>query len=222
MKLLIFSTCAKGRTNPDRAFVFASTSPQGDAGRCRSGLLSSSSPANLRWYLGRAGKRTIGPDKLNQLRHVRFLKNEEGLRRHMDAHRALLAPKFDAVIAALESRLAGTGVAQWTRPEGGYFVSVDIMEGTAKTVVDLARQVGLALTPAGLPGPSGVIPRIPRCVSPPPFRHCRMSVTPPKGSPSASCWQPLRNSPPRNRSVPVEAPVIIRPERSLCVQFLPS
>ena len=73
----------------------------------------------------------------------------------MDAHRALLAPKFDAVIAALESRLAGTGVAQWTKPEGGYFVSVDVLEGTAKTVVDLARNVGLALTPAGATWPYG-------------------------------------------------------------------
>jgi DNA-binding transcriptional MocR family regulator len=143
--------------HPDRAFVFASTSKVTLAGA--GFAFFASSPANLRWYLGRAGKRTIGPDKLNQLRHVRFLKNEEGLRRHMDAHRALLAPKFDAVIAALESRLAGTGVAQWTRPEGGYFVSVDVMEGTAKTVVDLARQVGLALTPAGATWPYGRDPQ---------------------------------------------------------------
>jgi DNA-binding transcriptional MocR family regulator len=139
--------------NPDRAFVFASTSKVTLAG---AGLaFFASSPANVRWYLGHAAKRTIGPDKLNQLRHVRFLKNEEGLRRHMDAHRALLAPKFDAVIAALESRLAGTGVAQWSKPEGGYFVHVDVMEGTAKQIVELARNVGLALTPAGATWPYG-------------------------------------------------------------------
>jgi len=104
------------------------------------------------------GKRTIGPDKLNQLRHVRFLKNEAGLHRHMDAHRALLVPKFDAVIAAfaaLQSRLAGTDVAQWSRPKGGYFVSVDVTEGTARHVVELARNVGLALTPAGATWPYG-------------------------------------------------------------------
>jgi DNA-binding transcriptional MocR family regulator len=143
--------------HPDRAFVFASTSKVTLAG---AGLaFFASSAANLRWYLERAGKRTIGPDKLNQLRHVRFLKNEEGLRRHMDAHRALLAPKFDAVIAALESRLAGTGIAHWSRPEGGYFVSVDVLDGTAKSVVDLARNIGLALTPAGATWPDGRDPQ---------------------------------------------------------------
>jgi DNA-binding transcriptional MocR family regulator len=107
------------------------------------------------WYLARATKRTIGPDKLNQLRHVRFLKNEEGLPRHMDAHRALIAPKFEAVIAALESRLAGTGVAKWSKPEGGYFVSVDVVDGTARQVVELAKAVGVAITPAGATWPLG-------------------------------------------------------------------
>jgi DNA-binding transcriptional MocR family regulator len=112
----ILELCERAN-NPDRAFVFASTSKVTLAG---AGLaFFASSVANVRWYLGRAAKRTIGPDKLNQLRHVRFLKNEAGLRHHMDAHRALLAPKFDAVMAALESRLAGTGAAQWSRPEGG-------------------------------------------------------------------------------------------------------
>jgi DNA-binding transcriptional MocR family regulator len=143
--------------HPDRPFVFASTSKVTLAGAGVSFFASSA--ANLRWYIARAGKRTIGPDKLNQFRHVRFLKNQEGLHRHMDAHRALLAPKFEAVISALESRLAGTGVARWTRPEGGYFVSVDVLEGTAKTVVDLARKVGLALTPAGATSPYGRDPQ---------------------------------------------------------------
>jgi len=139
--------------HPDRPFVFASTSKVTLAGAGFSFFASSA--ANLRWYLARAGKRTIGPDKLNQLRHVRFLKNPEGLHRHMDAHRALLTPKFEAVISTLDSRLAGTGVAHWTRPKGGYFVSVDVLEGTASTVVDLARKVGLALTPAGATWPYG-------------------------------------------------------------------
>jgi DNA-binding transcriptional MocR family regulator len=137
--------------NPDRALVFASTSKVTLAG---AGLaFFASSPNNLRWYLGRAAKRTIGPDKLNQLRHVRFLRNEEGLHRLMDAHRALLAPKFAAVLTALESRLAGTGVAQWSRPEGGYFINVDLQEGAATDVVELARRIGLALTPAGATWP---------------------------------------------------------------------
>jgi DNA-binding transcriptional MocR family regulator len=143
--------------HPDRPLVFASTSKVTLAGAGVSFFASST--ANLRWYLARAGKRTIGPDKLNQLRHVRFLKNPEGLHRHMDAHRALLTPKFEAVISTLDSRLAGTGVARWTKPEGGYFVSVDVLEGIASTVVDLARKVGLALTPAGATWPYGRDPQ---------------------------------------------------------------
>jgi DNA-binding transcriptional MocR family regulator len=133
--------------------VFASTSKVTFAG---AGLaFFASSAANVKWYLAQATKRTIGPDKLNQLRHVRFLKDEAGLLRHMDAHRALIAPKFDAVIAALESRLAGTGVAAWSKPEGGYFISVDVVEGTAKQVVELAKKAGVALTPAGATWPQG-------------------------------------------------------------------
>ena len=139
--------------NPDRAFIFASTSKVTLAG---AGLaFFASSPANVAWYLARAFKRTIGADKLNQLRHVRFLKNEAGLMHHMDGHRALLAPKFDAVITALESRLRGTGAATWVEPEGGYFISVDATPGTAKQVVALAKDAGLALTAAGSTWPHG-------------------------------------------------------------------
>jgi DNA-binding transcriptional MocR family regulator len=148
----ILDLCERAN-HTDRAFVFASTSKVTLAG---AGLaFFASSPANVDWYLKRAAKRTIGPDKLNQLRHVQFLKNEEGLHRHMDAHRALLVPKFDAVIAALESRLAGTGAAKWTKPEGGYFISVDGLDGTAMQVVDLSKKAGVALTPAGATWPGG-------------------------------------------------------------------
>jgi DNA-binding transcriptional MocR family regulator len=139
--------------NPDRAFIFGSTSKITLAG---AGLaFFASSPANVAWYLARAFKRTIGSDKLNQLRHVRFLKNDAGLMRHMDGHRALLVPKFNAVIAALDSRLAGTGAATWVRPEGGYFISLDATPGTAKQVVVLAKDAGLALTAAGATWPFG-------------------------------------------------------------------
>ncbi len=151
----ILELCEKAG-NPDRAFVFASTSKVTFAG---AGLaFFASSAANVKWYLARATKRTIGPDKLNQLRHVRFLKNEQGLLRHMDAHRALIAPKFDAVITALNARLAGTGVATWSKPEGGYFISVDVVEGTARQVVELAKGAGVALTPAGATWPHGKDP----------------------------------------------------------------
>jgi DNA-binding transcriptional MocR family regulator len=139
--------------HPDRAFIFASTSKITLAG---GGLaFFGGSAANVKWYLARTEKRTIGPDKLNQLRHVRFLKDWAGLERHMDAHRAILAPKFAAVEAALEARLGGRRVASWSRPEGGYFISLDATEGTARRVVELAREAGLALTPAGATSPYG-------------------------------------------------------------------
>ena len=148
----ILEICAQAG-NPDRAFIYASTSKITFAG---AGLaLFASSPANVKWYLASAGKRTIGPDKLNQIRHVRFLKSDAGLTAHMDRHRALLEPKFVAVLKALEARLGGTGVAEWTEPAGGYFISVDAMEGTASRVVVLAKEAGLALTPAGATWPHG-------------------------------------------------------------------
>jgi hypothetical protein len=139
--------------NPDRAFIFGSTSKITLAG---AGLaFFASSPANLAWFMARAFKRTIGSDKLNQLRHVRFLKNEAGLARHMDGHRALLVPKFATVIAALGKRLSGTGAATWANPEGGYFISLDATPGTARQVVALAKDAGLALTAAGSTWPGG-------------------------------------------------------------------
>ncbi|BBK35832.1 putative aminotransferase [Allostella sp. ATCC 35155] len=142
--------------HPDRPFLFASTSKITLAG---AGLaLFASSEANVRWYLARAGKRTIGPDKLNQIRHVRFLRDHAGLERHMDGHRRLLAPKFAAVDQALHARLEGSGAARWTKPAGGYFVTVDAMDGTARRVVELARQAGMALTPAGATSPYGSDP----------------------------------------------------------------
>jgi DNA-binding transcriptional MocR family regulator len=148
----ILDVCEKAG-NPDRAFIFGSTSKITLAGGGLAFFASSS--ANVAWYLARAFKRTIGSDKLNQLRHVRFLKDQAGLMRHMDGHRALLAPKFAAVNAALESRLAGTGAATWMRPEGGYFISLDAVPGTAKQVVALAKDAGLALTAAGSTWPHG-------------------------------------------------------------------
>ena len=98
----------------------------------------------------------IGPDKVNQLRHVRFLGGR--LEDHMRAHADLARPKFEAVQRGLERGLAGTGLASWTRPEGGYFVSVDTVPGLAKSVVALAAELGVALTPAGATFPHGKDP----------------------------------------------------------------
>lgn len=150
--LNILDACAEAG-NPDRAIVFASTSKVTIAG---AGLaLLASSPANVTWYLAQAGKRSIGPDKLNQLRHVRFLRDEAGIGAHMDKHRALIGPKFEAVARAFSERLSEHGVARWSRPEGGYFVSLDVADGTASTVVKLAGEAGIALTPAGATHPYG-------------------------------------------------------------------
>ena len=109
----------------------------------------------MRWFLGRSFFRTIGPDKLNQLRHVRFLKDMAGIEAHMEKQRALIAPKFQAVLEALEARLGGTGAATWTKPEGGYFITVDTVDGAAQRTVALAKEAGIALTPAGATSPYG-------------------------------------------------------------------
>ena len=151
----IFDACATGGY-PDRPFVFASTSKVTFGG---AGLgFFASSPANMRWFVARTSRRTIGRDKLNQLRHVRFLRDSDGVRKLMDQHRALLLPKFDAVARALAARLDGTGAARWTHPEGGYFITLDMMLGSARRVVELAKEIGLALTPAGATHPLGQDP----------------------------------------------------------------
>jgi DNA-binding transcriptional MocR family regulator len=148
----ILEACAEAG-NPNRAIVFASTSKVTLAG---AGLaLWASSPENVRWYLAQAGRRSIGPDKLNQLRHVRFLRDDAGIAAHMERHRALIGPKFAAVEEAFAARLNGQGVARWSAPKGGYFVTLDVQDGTAGTVVSLAKEAGIALTPAGATHPYG-------------------------------------------------------------------
>jgi DNA-binding transcriptional MocR family regulator len=143
--------------HPDRAVIFASTSKITFAG---SGVcFLGSSQANVDWYLGHLGKRTIGPDKVNQLRHARYLKDTDTVLALMDRHRAILAPKFDTVIEILRDRLGPHGVASWTEPKGGYFVSLDVVDGTASRVVELTREAGVAMTPAGAAFPYGDDPR---------------------------------------------------------------
>jgi hypothetical protein len=148
-------------------------------------------------------KRTIGADKLNQLRHVRFLKNEAGLMRYMDAYRPLLAPKFAAVQAALDHRLAGTGAATWTHPKGGYFISLDATSGTARRVVTLARDAGLALTAAGSTWPHGNDPDDSNLRLARHFRRWRMLPLHPRGSRCASCSQRSKSSAPDALDRPV-------------------
>ena len=143
--------------HPNRPVIFASTSKVTFAG---SGVcFLGSSAANIEWYLKHLAKRTIGPDKVNQLRHARFLKSVDGVHALMDGHRAILAPKFQAVVDILRARLGDYGVASWTEPKGGYFVSLDVVDGTASRVVQLAREAGIAMTPAGAAFPYGDDPR---------------------------------------------------------------
>ncbi|MBN9634763.1 MAG: aminotransferase, partial [Actinobacteria bacterium] len=93
--------------------------------------------------------KTIGPDKVNQLRHVRFFGDADGVRLHMQRHQALMAPKFAAVAEILDDRLSESKIASWTDPKGGYFVSLDVWPGTAKRTVALAKDAGIAVTAAG-------------------------------------------------------------------------
>ncbi len=140
----------------NRPFIFASTSKITFAG---SGLsLFAASQENVKWLLARLTPRTIGPDKVNQLRHVRFLKNEAGILDLMDRHRVLIAPKFQKVLEIFAEKLAGVPDVSWTKPKGGYFISLDVPKGCAQRVVALAKEAGVALTPAGATHPHGSDP----------------------------------------------------------------
>jgi DNA-binding transcriptional MocR family regulator len=133
--------------NPNRPYVFASTSKITFAG---AGVaFFGSSADNLAWYQRHASIKTIGPDKLNQLRHLRYFGDADGVRRQMARHRDLLLPKFALVLQILEDRLGAAKVASWTEPEGGYFISLDVVDGTATKVIDLAKKAGISLTAAG-------------------------------------------------------------------------
>lgn len=142
----LFAEC-KAVGNPDRVFVYGSTSKITFAG---SGLAAvAGSVANMDWMRKHLTISTIGPDKINQVRHARFFGNFAGLQDHMKKHAALIKPKFDIVSSILEAKLGGKGLAAWTNPKGGYFISLDTNEGCAKRVVQLASEAGVKLTAAG-------------------------------------------------------------------------
>lgn len=150
-------TLAAEAGHADRPFVFGSTSKITLAGAGVAFI--GSSPANIEWWLALTGKRTIGPDKVNHLRHALFLRDADGLRAHMRKHRELIAPKFAVVDRILTENFADVPGVHWTRPKGGYFVCLTVPDGTASEIVQLARQAGIALTPAGATHPGGVDPR---------------------------------------------------------------
>jgi DNA-binding transcriptional MocR family regulator len=148
---------ASAAGHPHRPIMFASTSKITFAGAGVAFLAGS--VETVKWYVGHLGKGAIGPDKVNQLRHAQFFGSPQGVRDHMARHREIIAPKFAEVERVLSERLGGLGVATWTKPTGGYFVSLDVLDGTASRVVALAKEAGIALTPAGASFPQGDDPR---------------------------------------------------------------
>lgn len=142
-----FLNACKEAGNEDLAFLIGSTSKITFAGAGISFIAASAN--NLKWIKTHAFFQTIGYDKINMLRHVKFLKNLAGVKSLMKKHAELIKPKFDATLDALEKNLAGKGIATWTKPTGGYFVGLDVMPGTAKRVEKLALDAGLKLTKIG-------------------------------------------------------------------------
>lgn len=142
--------------NPNRYLKFASTSKITFPGAGISGLAAS--PMNIEETLRVAGIQMVGPDKLNQLRHGRFLPTQEALSRHMAAHAKLLAPKFQLVDRKLKEGLSEKVECSWSSPNGGYFISFEGPKSTAKRIVRLAKEAGVQLTDAGATWPYGKDP----------------------------------------------------------------
>ena len=150
--LNIYDECLKAG-NPDMPLIFASTSKITFPG---AGVaVEAGSPNNVAMLKDRMKYQTIGPDKLNQLRHARMFRTVDDVKRHMKRHAAILRPKFESVISELEKQLSDTGIAKWTNPRGGYFISLDVLEGCAKRVEQLCANAGMILTPAGATYPYG-------------------------------------------------------------------
>ena len=144
---------AKQGGHPNRFWAMSSSSKVTFAG---SGVsFFGSSAENLDWYLEHAGIRGIGPNKINQFAHAEFFGSADGVRELMRRHAELLAPKFAAARRILDERLGEYGVAEWTDPEGGYFISMDVVDGTATRVWELAKDAGIVLTKAGAAYPHG-------------------------------------------------------------------
>lgn len=152
----ILDACVAAGT-PERPYLFASTSKMTFPGAGLSAIAASET--NIADIARKMSFATIGPDKINQLRHVRFFGNLDGMEAHMEKHAAIIAPKFAAVEAALTRHLSGKGIATWCRPQGGYFVSVDLLDNCASEVIQLAAEAGVVLTPAGSTFPYGKDPR---------------------------------------------------------------
>ena len=152
----ILSLCAE-YGNADMVYEFASTSKVTFPGAGVS--VMATSEANLAYLVPLINIQTIGYDKINQLRHVKYLKNKEHTLALMQRHAAILRPKFHAVLDALDKEVAPLGIGTWKRPVGGYFVSYDAMPGTAKRALALCKEAGVTMTGAGATFPYGVDPQ---------------------------------------------------------------
>lgn len=150
--LNILEECEKAG-NPNMVYVFASTSKVSFPGSGVSAIATSIE--NMEYIKQFMTTQIIGHDKINQLRHVRFFKNIDGLNIHMKKHADLLRPKFEAVINILEDELTGLEIGSWTKPKGGYFISFDAMPGCAKAIVAKCKKLGVVLTDAGATYPYG-------------------------------------------------------------------
>ena len=152
----IISECEKAG-NPDMVFEFASTSKVSFPGSGIAALAASAN--NIADIKKQLTIQTIGHDKINQLRHVRFFKDINGLKKHMRKHAEFMRPKFEAVESVLEEELGGLGIGSWTEPKGGYFISFEAMDGCAKAIVAKCKEAGVKLTGAGATFPYGKDPK---------------------------------------------------------------
>lgn len=154
--LEIFAECARNG-NEDLVYEFCSTSKVTFPGSGISAIAASR--ANLDSIKSIMTIQTIGPDKLNQLRHVKYFKNIDGMKAHMRKHASIMRPKFEAVLSVLEGELGGLGIGSWTTPKGGYFISFEAMEGCAKAIVSKCREAGVVMTGAGATYPYKADPK---------------------------------------------------------------
>ncbi len=152
----ILSLCAENG-NPDMVYEFCSTSKISFAG---GGIAAvATSKANREWFQKSMTIQTIGYDKVNQLRHVRYFKDLNGIKAHMKKHADQLRPKFEAVLKVLEEELGGLGIGSWIKPNGGYFIAFETLEGCAADVIAKCKEAGVVLTKAGAPFPYGKDPK---------------------------------------------------------------
>ncbi len=156
LKIANILALAKQYGNENLPLIFTSTSKISFAGAGVSAMAASED--NLAKSKKSMGIQTIGFDKINQLRHVKYFKNADGIKAQMKKHAALMRPKFETVLNAFNEQLRPFGIAEWSEPKGGYFITLSVTSGSAKRVYQLAKEAGVTLTPAGAPFPYGIDP----------------------------------------------------------------